>query len=160
MRRFLPAFDRSVRRHFRHPSRRGPRLWQDAEERADVVRLSCKVVSSRGWWRCGDARDGRGAFRVFESALGVALFAQIAAVQQLLIDLLQGGARPGGLPSPRHLGAVKIATICRIGVKVCERLNPHMYSPATPFMLLLASFGFGVAERPDAVEQARPVGQQ
>src|SRR5581483_6778970 len=80
----------------------------------------------------------RGPLGVFKLALAVALLAEIAAVKQLVFDLLQCQAAAGGMLSPRHVGAVKIAAVRWIGVKLRKRFNAHVDAPpASPLTRLL-----------------------
>jgi hypothetical protein len=62
---------------------------------------------------------------VFDLALVVALLAEIAAVEELGLDLFQGQSTAGGVFRPRHIGAMKIAGINRIIVKLLKRLDHH-----------------------------------
>jgi hypothetical protein len=73
-----------------------------------------------------------GVLGVFKLVLAAALFAEIAAAQQLVFDLLQRQAAAGGVLGPRHVGAVQIAGVGRVGVKLLKRPNAHMRSPAAP----------------------------
>src|SRR5579875_955103 len=68
----------------------------------------------------------RGPLGVFELALAVALLGEVASVEQLVLDLLQRQAAAGGMLGPRHIGAVKIAAVSWIGVKLRKRLNAHV----------------------------------
>ena len=54
----------------------------------------------------------------------VALLAEITAVEELGLDLFQGQSTAGGVFRPRHIGAMKIAGINRIIVKLEARRAP------------------------------------
>ena len=60
---------------------------------------------------------------VFDLALVVALLAEIAAVEELGLDLFQGQSTASGVFRPRHISAVKIAAVDRIRMKFFERLD-------------------------------------
>ena len=60
---------------------------------------------------------------VFDLALVVALLAELATIEELGLDLFQGQSTAGGVFRPRHIGAMKIAGINRIIVKLFKRLD-------------------------------------
>jgi hypothetical protein len=68
-------------------------------------------------------------------ALAAALFAEIAAAQQLIFDLFQCQAAPGGVLGPCHVGPMKIAAIWGIGVKLLQWPDSRALPPA-PVRLL------------------------
>jgi hypothetical protein len=64
--------------------------------------------------------------------------AQSSAVGQLVFDLREREPAAGGMFRPRHIGAVKITPITRIGVKFFQRPeSTTLYAPAQPIFPLL-----------------------
>jgi hypothetical protein len=55
--------------------------------------------------------------------LAAALLAEIAAIEHLIPDLIQGQSAASGMLRPRQIGAVKIAAKHRISMKLYERPN-------------------------------------
>jgi hypothetical protein len=63
-------------------------------------------------------RFAGGALGVFELPLAAALLAEIAPVEQFILDLFHRPTAPGGALGPRHISAMKITDIRGIYVKL------------------------------------------
>ncbi len=48
-------------------------------------------------------RFASGSLGIFELALAVALLAEIAPIEQFILDLFHGATAPGGVLGPRHV---------------------------------------------------------
>src|SRR5713226_8060655 len=84
-----------------------------------------------------------GALGILELTLAIALLAEIPTIEQLVPDLLQGKPAAGGMFRPRHIGAVEIAAVDRIGMKFFEWLDPRTLSASAPrraYLLLARRF--------------------
>ena len=80
------------------------------------------------------------ALSVFDLALAVARLTKVAAVEQLVIDLLQRKPAASGVLGLCYIRAVKIAAIRRIRMKVLERLNAPIASKPPSVRTFLAFY--------------------
>ena len=97
-------------------------------------------------------RFAGGALGVFELPLAAALLAEIAPIEQFMFDLLHRATAPRGVLGPRHISAMKIASIYGIGVKLLQWPNSGALPPAPARLLarFLALPHFAIAACSDA----------
>jgi hypothetical protein len=67
----------------------------------------------------------------------------LSTVEQLILDLFKGQSTAGGVFRPRHIGAMKIAGINRIIVKLFEWPDPDTHAPM-PYVCLLVLYRFAL----------------
>ena len=78
-----------------------------------------------------------GALAVLDLPLAAALLAEVAPVEQILLDLFERHAAAGRVFRPRHFGGVEIAAIDWISVKLFEPPDPNVPSGPMPLAMLL-----------------------
>src|SRR5713101_2880335 len=90
-------------------------------------------------------RFAGGALGVFELPLAAALLAEIAPIEQFILDLFHRVTASRGVLGPRHIRPMKIASIYGIGVKLLQWSDSRALPPAparllTPRLLALPRF--------------------
>jgi hypothetical protein len=78
-----------------------------------------------------------GALGVFKLALAAAFLAEIAPLQQFILNRFHRATTPGGVPGPRHVSSMKVAGIGRIGVKLLQWLDSRALPPVPVRLLAL-----------------------
>ena len=80
-------------------------------------------------------RFAGGALGVFELPLAASFLAEIAPIEQFILDLFHRPTAPGGVLGPRHISAMKITGICGICVKLPQWPDSRALPPAPPRLL-------------------------